>query len=169
MLRRIGGSIGVVVLLVAGAGFWVWDKVNGNDSENDKAGGIGDCLAVEDALVFDDDAEKVACDDATATYVITGEGETNEACDANELYFESTQDDETWVSCLWPNVVKGDCLTADDVPLKVDCGSADAALSVVVADEESADEALCPAGRKNPTQAFVNEKREKLLCLGPVA
>lgn len=168
MLRKLGGSIGVVVLLVAGAGFWIWDKVNGNDSENDKAGEIGDCLAVEDAAVFDDKAEKVSCDDATATYVITGEGETKDACDANELYYESTQEDETWVSCLWPNVVEGDCLTADNVPLKVQCGSAEAVLKVVVVDDKSADESKCRGG-KNPSEPLANAKREKLLCIGPAA
>lgn len=166
MLNRLR-AIGVVLVLVAGGGFWIWDKVNGNDSENDKAGGIGDCLAVEDAVLLNDDAEKVDCDDATAAYVITGEGETESACDKTESYYESKDDGENWVSCLWPNVEEGDCTTARYV--KVDCKASDASLEVKLVDDESADESRCPTGKNGATEFLSNAKRERLVCFGPVA
>lgn len=163
MLNRIK-AIGVVLLLVAGGGFWIWDKVNGNDSENDKAGGVGDCLAVEDAMFLNDDAEKVDCDDPTATYVITGEGETESACDPDQGSFTSDDDGETWVSCLWPNVAKGDCMSDD--ALKVACGTPEATQEVLLVDDSSADDSLCP---KSATGSLANSKHERLICFAPAA
>lgn len=166
MIKKLGGSIGLVLLLVVGGGFWIYDKFNGNDSENDKAGEVGDCLAVEDAMVLDDKAEQVDCKDQTATYVITGEGEKESACDANELTYQLDDGEgETWFSCLWPNVADGDCLTGDSVPLKVECSAGEARLTVALVDDSSADESQCP----KQSQPLVNTKREKLLCLGPAA
>jgi hypothetical protein len=157
ILARVLGLSAILVVLatVAGCGL-----IGGGDTKENGAD-VGACASVTGSS-FSADFEEVDCDDAKASFVVTGKGET---CDENEVeYKETINGNESVKLCLDYNATKGDCFDIPTVGVepgsKVECTKGDTASLKVTATGDDA-KAKCPGKQDVP---LPNKTRNTLIC-----
>ncbi len=157
MLKRFAG-IGVAI--VVALGWWGFSTFK----EKASAPEVGECVTVEGTST-DPDVETAECGGDDVLYkVVADDGE----CDLTEVSYTVTVRGSDAVDlCLFWDVEEGDCVKEGvDKDEKVACEEAKA--GEVIAQVKSVHEDAKSKCAKTE-YAFVNEKRDQVVCLGQVA
>ncbi len=161
MLKRlIGVGVSIGLLLLIGVGWTAWNKYQ----EKEDAPDVGECITVSGPAA-DVEVDEAECGGDDVLYKVTAD---DGDCDPNEVSYTVSIDGSDAVNlCLFYSVEEGDCIKIGvDRDEKIECSEAknDGNYAEVVAVHDTADE---KCGKTD--FAFVNEKRDELICLGPIA